>query len=895
MTDKAGNKSPEGSDTSTVGDTTAPTAPSVVINDGDDGYINPADVVDGKVTATVKPTEPVEEGDKVTITLPDGSSQDVVVDGSNKDEINSNGIVVEFDKPADGTDVEVTATVTDKAGNKSPEGSDTSKVVILASNDNISMQEDGTILGNVLTNDKPSLIVTSLLVEGTNYDVGTNIDIPNVGTVNISQDGAYTFTPVKDYSGNVPAITYTVSDGTTTDTANLNIQVVAVADQPTTGNFEFDPPALSLNIQTWSNAKNIDGKNLLANGGNGASKEVLLDAINYLKNNPNVVNSDGSTVNTSGNGLTNSLSNTSLPTYDAVYISGYVFLETGQTYIYSGKGDDSAAIVIGDDVSSLHVNWIGTSTSGDGEFSVTQSGFYSFQFYAHNASGEGNYDFTVQNSNGSDMKYYSNVTAIQDSLKDTSYVLGEYDAGVDGKDDTGFYPVNMGYQGQSSESIELTGIDLKTTDVDGSEYLSFKMSGLPVGAVLSFKDALGNEQSVTVGQDGIALYVPADKNLGTTEYTDFKLTIGDKSNALLDVTLTVTTTEKSNGDSSSSTLDFEVKVTDAEASTPPTYAEDSATGSFTGGLGEWDNAESNPWKYSENNKLFNYDTFFEEAYGVRQDNAGIMEITTREPIAENALVNGAKIAMKLAWNNGYATESGQGASTVFKLIVDSVVYATVTTPSNNDGSPIDKTGQATIVYENGASGNLDFFNAPTYEAENGDPSSNLFEWNAWEVYLPGIAGEPTVSLQWDVQPSLVAGDSTSDDVYVKELGVYPATETGQPMSLMLNDAHDASIIFELLSDDNLGGNELQEIDGFTLGDVNNVIDISALLSSEANESNLAEFITVEYDANNAQANIAIDRDGSAEQYHSENLVVLLNQPNTFDLDDLVQNNKIIIG
>ena len=51
-----------------------------------------------------------------------------MVDGSNKDDINTNGIVVEFDKPADGTDVELTATVTDKAGNKSPEGSDTSTV-----------------------------------------------------------------------------------------------------------------------------------------------------------------------------------------------------------------------------------------------------------------------------------------------------------------------------------------------------------------------------------------------------------------------------------------------------------------------------------------------------------------------------------------------------------------------------------------------------------------------------------------------------------------------------------------------------------------------------------------------------------------------------------------------
>ncbi|MDD2947100.1 MAG: type I secretion C-terminal target domain-containing protein [Acinetobacter sp.] len=491
------------------------------------------------------------------------------------------------------------------------------------------------------------------------------------------------------------------------------------------------------------------------------------------------------------------------------------------------------------------------------------------------------------------MKYYPDLTSIQNSLQDTSYVLGDYDAGSDGSNDTGFYPVNMGYKGQSTDVIELTGIELKSTDTDGSEYLSFTLSGLPAGAVLTFKDALGNEHSVTVGSDGTVSYIPEDKDSGTTEYTDFILTVGDKTDAVLNVSLTVMSTEKSNGDTSTSILDFEVKVTDAEASTPPTYAEDSVTGGFTNGLGEWDNADNNPWKYSENNELTNYNTFLDGAYGVRLDNAGIVEITTREPIAENALANGAKIAMQLAWNNGFSTESGQGESTVFKLIVDGVVYATVTTPSNSDSTPLDKTGQAVIVYGNGATGNVDYFDAPSYEKDGGDPSSKAFEWNNWEVYIPGVSGTPSISLQWDVQTSYVVGDYTSDDLYVKDLGVYPATTESLQLTSMLSD--DNSIIFDLLNDDATGGNELQTIDGFTLGEVNDVIDISALLSADANESNWSDFITVDYNAENNQAVISIDRDGSAEQYHSENLVVLLNQPNAFDLDDLVQNNQIIIG
>ncbi|ODA13303.1 hypothetical protein BBP83_07660 [Acinetobacter celticus] len=796
-------------------------------------------------------------------------------------------------------------TVTDGKG-----GEDTGTVTFedvpdrLANNDLISMSEDtGTKSGNVLENDKPGLTVTSVRINGVDYGVGENIDIPKVGTVNIAADGTYSFTPVKDYSGEVPDITYTVSDGTQTDTAILDIKVEAVADQPVVGKFEFTPPPLNLNIQTWSNVKNINGNNLLKNGGDGASKEDLLAVIDFLRdpaNKDKIIINDGegeTAIISNDSGQTKDLTSTDLGEYGAVYISGYIYLEAGQTYIYKGQGDDSAAIIIGDGVSSLHVNWEGTSISGKGDFTVNQSGFYSFQFYAHNADGIGNYDFIVENENGNDPIFYPNVDAIKESLKDTTYVLGDYDEGEDGSNDTGFYPVNMGYQGNSDDSIDLTGIHLQATDTDGSEYLSFVMSGLPKGAILSFKDADDIEHTITVGPDGKASYTPGKDATGTTEYTDFKLKVGDKTDALLDVTLEVTSTEKSNGDSSSSTLEFEVKVEDAEIfdvsyETESLIKTDAPTDKVTEkGL----SAQENPWEVT--NSTVNYWSNYKDStsMGIRQDSAGVMEVGLRSgALATNSLVNGSKIAMQLAWNNGFQTESGQGESTVFKLMVNGIVYATVTTPSNSDGSPVDKTGQALITYENGASGNVEFFSAPAYEKDGGDPSGNSFEWNNWEIYLPAISGDTSVSLRWDVKQSTVAGDVTSDDLYVKDIGVYPATaETIQVMSMSPSD--DNSVILDLLSNDNLDGNELQTIDEFTFGDSNDVIDVSTLLSDDANASNLAEFITVDYDAENDQAVISIDRDGSAEQYQSENLVVLLNQPNAFDLGDLLANKQIIIG
>ena len=61
----------------------------------------------------------------------------------------------------------------------------------------------------------------------TNIDAGTTsttINLPE-GVLEIKSDGSYTFTPATNFTGGVPTITYTVSDGTATSTANLNITV----------------------------------------------------------------------------------------------------------------------------------------------------------------------------------------------------------------------------------------------------------------------------------------------------------------------------------------------------------------------------------------------------------------------------------------------------------------------------------------------------------------------------------------------------------------------------------------------------------------------------------------------------------------------------------------------
>ncbi|KJZ07238.1 hypothetical protein TW85_24865, partial [Marinomonas sp. S3726] len=84
----------------------------------------------------------------------------------------------------------------------------------------------------VLANDiSDSVIsVSTFSVDGQTANAGDTVTINNVGDIVINADGSYSFTPVEDWSGDVPQITYTTN---TNDTSTLDIDVSAVADIPT--------------------------------------------------------------------------------------------------------------------------------------------------------------------------------------------------------------------------------------------------------------------------------------------------------------------------------------------------------------------------------------------------------------------------------------------------------------------------------------------------------------------------------------------------------------------------------------------------------------------------------------------------------------------------------------
>jgi hypothetical protein len=117
VTDVAGNTA-TGSDAATLDygtGTGAPAAPTVTIDEdaNNDGFINDAEL-DGQINITVTLGSGTEVGDTVTITDQTG---EVIYTGPVTQDMLDNGIDAVIDAPATGTELVITATVTDVAGN----------------------------------------------------------------------------------------------------------------------------------------------------------------------------------------------------------------------------------------------------------------------------------------------------------------------------------------------------------------------------------------------------------------------------------------------------------------------------------------------------------------------------------------------------------------------------------------------------------------------------------------------------------------------------------------------------------------------------------------------------------------------------------------------------------
>jgi VCBS repeat-containing protein len=86
------------------------------------------------------------------------------------------------------------------------------------------------LLNNDSDPDNDPITITQFVVNGVTKSAGQTATISGVGSLKINADGSYTFTPTISFNGTVPTVTYTISDGYSTDNATLIITVIPDSD-----------------------------------------------------------------------------------------------------------------------------------------------------------------------------------------------------------------------------------------------------------------------------------------------------------------------------------------------------------------------------------------------------------------------------------------------------------------------------------------------------------------------------------------------------------------------------------------------------------------------------------------------------------------------------------------
>ena len=108
--------------------------------------------------------------------------------------------------------------------------------VPVATGETVASPEDYEARGDLLLNDRDAdgdpLHIAGFTVGGQTAQPGDTVQLAGVGALTVNRDGSYRFTPVADWNGTAPVVTYTVSDGNDggTATATLAITVTPVAD-----------------------------------------------------------------------------------------------------------------------------------------------------------------------------------------------------------------------------------------------------------------------------------------------------------------------------------------------------------------------------------------------------------------------------------------------------------------------------------------------------------------------------------------------------------------------------------------------------------------------------------------------------------------------------------------
>ncbi|XHF31231.1 type I secretion C-terminal target domain-containing protein [Pseudomonas chlororaphis] len=331
------------------------------------------------------------------------------------------------------------------------------------------------------------------------------------------------------------------------NTGTVKIDITPVADAPTLSVADNSVKSTGLIKEVWT------GLSGLGTDGSGANSTTL----------KNVIDGAGKP-NTSGT-VNNVQSDGSVTAGTASKTSGLIYLEAGKTYTFSGTGDDSLLVTIGGkNVAST--TW-GAGGNLNGSFTPTTSGYYTLDIYHHNQSGPGSYDVNLSVNGSTPIDLSSAGVPIYTGVQDLVNA-GVTVSDLHGTNGEGYYDGYKLNTGAEGTTVKLSSISTALTDTDGSETLSIKISGAPVGSVLS--DGAGHSFTVTA--------TSGDANVTGWNLGTLTVTPPTYYNGQFNLTVTSTSTEAVGGSASTTTTIPVTVVPAVYNSIVATSADDTVTG-----------------------------------------------------------------------------------------------------------------------------------------------------------------------------------------------------------------------------------------------------------------------------------------------------------------------------
>ncbi|CAH2029841.1 tandem-95 repeat protein [Trichlorobacter ammonificans] len=288
--------------------------------------------------------------------------------------------------------------------------------------------EDTPISGNVLNGsngdvadsdaDSDPLTVTGFTVNGTSYAAGGTADLAGIGSLTLKADGSYTFTPVADWHGTVPVITYTVSDGTGsangTATATLTITVTPVAD--ITGDSVTTHAGTPVTTPVLAN-DSFEGTPVVTGTTSPVNGTVTVNPDNTITYTPTpgFSGNDSYTYTVTSGGVTETVTvtvtvtNTPPVAADTAVVVGYNTVRTDRLPVAGDADGDNVTYAKGSD--PVH----GTVTvDADGSYRYRPSDGY---------SGRDSFTYTVSDGNGGMNRYTVTITVEPPTVVQTPPVV----------------------------------------------------------------------------------------------------------------------------------------------------------------------------------------------------------------------------------------------------------------------------------------------------------------------------------------------------------------------------------------------------------------------------------------------------------------------------------------